>query len=214
MKNKSVFYAAALVLTLISGCSGQISDNEHSGNSQTTPIAENGFISDDKISYTKDMDGYSINVSVCIHKSDEVEGLYDIDLNDRNVFVADTSGNVLSSAVLNNPSIGGLHHRLHDLNIKFDVITMESGNLFAVRFPSVLGSEPSAYSLTLYYFDSEFVNYIGKMEGGGDFFPTILGDIQIDGDDFTLNEVDDEGNSSEVTYSVDFDKKVLAVKQE
>ncbi|MCM1298548.1 MAG: hypothetical protein NC203_04170 [Firmicutes bacterium] len=168
----------------------------------------------DTISFTKDMGEYSVNVSLPVSQCGELEDYYDVEFKEDNVYIADTKGNKVSGMTLNNPAVGGTHPGLKDLNLKFDVIELESGNLFAVRFPYPLKNAPSAYALTLYYFDGGFINYIGETENGGDFFPFITGDIQADGDDIILTETDADGVDLQARYSVDFDKKLLVKQSE
>lgn len=173
--------------------------------------AENNSLENNQISFTQNMGDYSVNVSYPIHKSDENENRYDVEIKEDNVFIADSQGKTVSSMPLNNPYVGGINPGLSDIDVKFDVLTLDSGNLLAVQFPMHFG-DISSYALTLYYFDSEFINYIGEMENGGDFFPLIIGDIQTNGDTFTFTEADYDGNTKEVTYTVDFDKKILIEK--
>lgn len=207
-----------LAVTIMCACQNEPADNSQSSyaaqtdNPQSSHIIESGVIGDDEITYQKDMGGYSLNVYLPISKCDELENFYDVEIKEDNVYIADSERNKVSGITLNNPFVGGTHPGLGDLNVKFEVIEMKSGNLFAVRFPANLKNVPSACSVSLYYFDEGFVNYIGKQEGGGNFFPLITGDIQTDGDDFTLTETDEAGNTSQVTYSVDFEKRVLGVK--
>lgn len=162
----------------------------------------------DTISFTQNMGDYSVNVSYPIHKSDENENRYDVEIKEDNVFIADSQGKTVSAMPLNNPYVGGINPGLSDIDVKFDVLTLDSGNLLAVRFPMHFG-DISSYALTLYYFDSEFINYIGEMENGGDFFPLIKGDIKTEGNAIFFTETDVKGNTKEVTYTVDFDKKIL-----
>lgn len=173
--------------------------------------AENNSLENNQISFTQNMGDYSVNVSYPIHKSDENENRYDVEIKEDNVFIADSQGKTVSSMPLNNPYVGGINPGLSDIDVKLDVLTLDSGNLLAVRFPMHFG-DISSYALTLYYFDSEFINYIGETENGGDFFPLIIGDIQTNGDAFTFIEADYDGNTKEVTYTVDFDKKILIEK--
>lgn len=160
------------------------------------------------ISFTQSMGDFSVNVSYPIHKSDENENRYDVEIKEDNVFIADSQGKTVSAMTLNNPYVGGINPGLSDIDVKFDVLTLDSGNLFAVRFPMHFG-DISSYALTLYYFDSEFINYIGETENGGDFFPLIMRDIKIAGDDISFTETDYDGNTKEVTYTVNFEKRIL-----
>lgn len=183
----------------------QTEDERH-----TEDMAEGGGLSEeadsreifDRITYRKDMGGYSINVDLPVYKYDEYEG-FAADVNERNVFVADEEGSIINSITLSNPYFAGPDGEiLPSLDISFEVLSLDSGNLLAVRLPF---AKENTYALSLYYFDSSFVNYIGKLPNGGDFFPLMIGDISAAGDTFTINEVDPmDGSVSAVTYAVDF----------
>lgn len=168
----------------------------------------NNSLENNQISFTQNMGDYSVNVSYPIHKSDENENRYDVEIKEDNVFIADSQGKTVSAMPLNNPYVGGMKPGLNDIDVKFDVLTLDSGNLLAVKFPMHFG-DISPYALTLYYFDSEFINYIGEMENGGDFFPLIMSDIKTAGDTISFTETDYDGNTKEVTYTVNFEKRIL-----
>lgn len=163
----------------------------------------------ESIQFNQSMGDYSINVDFPFRKREDLENVYEVDIKQDNVFIADLQGNIKASMTLSSPYVAGSpYSAITDTDIEFEVLTLDSGNLFAVKFPMHFG-DISSYALTLYYFDSEFINYIGEMENGGDFFPLIKGDIKTEGNTISFTETDVKGNTKEVTYTVDFDKKIL-----
>lgn len=163
----------------------------------------------DTINFTQNMGDYSINVSFPFRKIEDLDNVYEVDTNLKNIFIADLQGNITASMSLDSPYVSGSpYSAVRDTDIKFEVLTLDSGNLFAAKFPMHFG-DISPYALTLYYFDGGFINFIGKAEKVYDYFPLITGDIKTEGDVITFTETDKEGNTKEVTYTVDFDKKIL-----
>lgn len=182
---------------------------EEASETTTQPSATPDSSDWETINFTQNMGDYSINVSLPFRKVKELENVYEVDINRENIFIADLQGNITASMSLDSPYVSGSpYSAVRDTDIKFEVLTLDSGNLFAVKFPMHFG-DISPYALTLYYFDGGFINYIGKTEYVYDYFPLITGDIKTEGDAITFTETDEEGNTKEVTFTVDFDKKIL-----
>lgn len=158
------------------------------------------------ISFSQNMDGYSINTSIPVCRNEN--GSYDVDISEDMVFVQDDNGNTVSSMALNNPWLGGTRPGTYIINFIFEPIAFSSGNLLFVGIP--VKNAVTSHCFSIYYFDDSFVNYIGYTENGGDFFPLATGPIVTDGDTFTLSEIDMDGNISDMTYKVDFDKKIVS----
>lgn len=165
----------------------------------------------DMISFTKDMGEYSVNVSIDVHEVIDSD-IYQLIVDENSVNIRDRSGEIVSSMYFSSPFIAGAptSNRVSDYKaITAEVLELESGNLLVIGVP-VEFHEKTWRGLSVYYFDDGFVNYIGKREYGGDFFPLIDGEITADGDTFTVNEY--EGRECEkrtVTYSVDFENILI-----
>ena len=213
MKTKLLTAAAVLLsFAVLTGCQSDTS----SADTLQAETAESGESAWETVDFSQDMGGYSINVAIPVRKSSE-DDTYDVSITNDMVFVQDDSGNVISSIIFNNPYVGGTKPCVDDpTGFTFEAVSLDSGNLLFVGTP--VGDDPmSVYCLSVYYFDSSYVNFIGYQEYGGDFFPVVSGEIETEGDTFTLTEVEwdswDDSDSyvfSTVTYTVDFDKKILS----
>lgn len=162
------------------------------------------------VEYRKPMEGYFLNVSLAF-SYDEDSDSFKLTLMDPkgDICIKNSDGEIVSQIVFNNPYVGGSLKADEYKAITPEVLEFDSGNLLIIRVPAGIKDDPDAQCLSVFYFDEGFVNYIGKQENGGDFFPLIDGEIATDGDTFTINEYDGaEREKRTVTYSVDF-KNIL-----
>ncbi|MDE6030664.1 MAG: hypothetical protein K2G32_03485, partial [Oscillospiraceae bacterium] len=163
------------------------------------------------VEYRKPMDGYSLDIFIAFSYDEENDN-YKLTALDPNgdICIKNNDGEIISQILFNNPYVGGSLIVDDYKGITPEVLEFDSGNLLIIRVPAGFKDDPDAQCLSVFYFDDHFVNYIGKQENGGDFFPLIDGEITTDGDTFTVNEY--EGSECEkrtVTYSVDFENILI-----
>lgn len=163
-----------------------------------------------EITYSYEKDGYTLSFSLPYSPCDKVEGYYDLDLNDNNVTYSDENGTVLQHFSYTHSWVAGREHAtVYSTDFTFEILRFDSGELFAVEAPvkALKDSPEDSRALTLYTFDENMINFIGTDKYGGNFFPVISGDITIDGDTFSY--IDAEDGQKTVSYTVDFENRVL-----
>ncbi len=154
----------------------------------------------DYISCEREFDGYKL-VAI-IEYEPTVDGYYAITKDE--IYIADKNGNKLCEPMAVNHPLAIASpkgKRVQEINfIVFDVLEFDSGRMFAIKIPY-----NGATGLVLYHFDESSINCADPS-----FFPLIVGDIEVNGDTFTVNEVETP-NSTPVTktYKFDFYKKEL-----
>lgn len=146
---------------------------------------------------------FTLPVSVC----EDNEGYYDIEIGEKNVTLTDNSGNTSASMTYNHSMVGGQHASVYGKDFSFDVLTIDSGKLFAVYAPIKTDVE-GARALTLYYFDEDIINFVGKSTSG-DYFPVVVGSVSASGDVISYTEVVD-GAETAVSFTVNFENGTLA----
>lgn len=107
----------------------------------------------------------------------------------------------------NHSLVGGSHPSVYGKDFSFDVLTLDSGKLFAVYAP-IKTDVDGAKALTLYYFDEDIINFVGKSTSG-DYFPVVVGNVSAIGDVVSYTEVVD-GEQTAVSFTVDFENGTLA----
>lgn len=166
-----------------------------------------GIVGD--VVFRQPMGGYSANVCIQFLYNEESDNYTMMTAPDQ-IHIKNSDGEIVSSIAFNNPYIGGSLTIDNYEDITPEVLRFDSGNLLIVRVPAGFGEDAGAQCLSVFYYDDSYVNYIGKQEYGGDFFPLIDGEITVDGDTFTVNEyVGSERVKRTVTYSVDFENILI-----
>ncbi len=163
------------------------------------------------VEYREPMEGYSLDIFITFLYDEENDN-YKLTALDPNgdICIKNNDGEIVSQILFNNPYVGSSLIVDDYKGITPEVLKLDSGNLLIVRVPAGTKEDTDAQCLSVFYFDDHFVNYIGKQEYGGDFFPLIDGEITTDGDTFTVNEYDgSESEKRTVTYSVDFENILI-----
>lgn len=158
------------------------------------------------ITYSSETDCGTLNFSLSISPCEDSAGYYDIEIAENNITLTD-GGNTIASMPYNHSLVGGSHPSVYGKYFSFDVLTLDSGKLFAVYAP-IKSELDSAQALTLYYFDEDILNLVGKSTSG-DYFPVVVGSVTASGDTISYTEVVD-GAESAVSFTVDFENGTLA----
>lgn len=157
----------------------------------------------EKISFSKDMGGYSICVGIeavkCMHGKD----CYDLLQHENNIYIKDSSGSVIYSRAF--PWEINIAPEADSTELTFEVLEFDGGNILAMGFPVNVNGE-QCRRMSFFYFDNSSITFalVGDEFIFDETHPVIRGDLWQEDDCVCFTSRSTDGGFDGCHYLTDF----------